>query len=722
MTQQATAPPASCPQAQISGGGEICNDGTSTVPISISLSGIGPFNFTYAINGVPQPAINNYNGASPYVFNTSIPGIYTLDSVSNPVCPGPGTVSGSATVIADPLPVPTITGPGTVCASSIGIVYSTESGKLNYQWSISPGGTITFGGTVNDNTVTVTWNVPGGQSVTINYHDSKGCTAATPTLFPVTVNPLPSPGIAGNNSVCAGSSGVIYTTQPGMTNYQWSVSGGGTITGGGTAIDNTVTVTWNSAGGQTVSVNYDDANNCTATSPFVYPVTVNPLPVPAISGPALLCVGTSGVVYSTQPAMTIYQWMVSPGGTITSGGSPTDNTVTVTWNTPGAQSVSVNYDNTNGCTAQVPTVYPVIVNPLPGAPGTINGIAAVCQGATGTAYSVGTIPNAISYIWTLIPAMAGTITGNTSSVTIDWSAAFTGTANLTVDGVNNCGNGVSSPAFNVLVYSKPVVSFILCTDSITIPGARIIALREGIPLGGTWSGVGVNSVTGTFNPSTAGIGAHTITYSYTNVNGCVNTSSQTITVTNPGLFVCGSNLKDVRDNRLYKTVLIGSQCWMAESLNYGTTVVSTQDQFDNCVPEKYCYGDNPTNCTNYGGFYQWDELMAYNDVPESQGICPPGWHVPSESEWTLLFSNYTNNGFAGAALKTTGFSGFNALIAGVNFLNRSFSFNNFAGFFWTSDSRGPYKAWAHGMNSFNPSVSFYPGSRSNALSARCIKD
>jgi uncharacterized protein (TIGR02145 family) len=97
--------------------------------------------------------------------------------------------------------------------------------------------------------------------------------------------------------------------------------------------------------------------------------------------------------------------------------------------------------------------------------------------------------------------------------------------------------------------------------------------------------------------------------------------------------------------------------------------------------------------------------------------------VPSEAEWTLLFNNYTNNGFAGSALKATGYSGFNALIAGVDFFNRPFSsFGSFAGFYWSSDSHGPSKAWAHGMNSYDPSVSFYPSSRSNAFSVRCVKD
>ena len=448
-------------------------------------------------------------------------------------------------------------------------------------------------------------------------------------------------------------------------------------------------------------------------------VLVHPLPVPSISGPSSICVGSSGVVYTTQPGMTNYIWNVSAGGTVTAGGTNNSSSVTITWNTPGLQSVSVNYHNANGCTAATATVYNVTVNPLPGAAGIITGSAVICQGASGVAYSVGAVANATSYAWTLVPAAAGTISGNTLSITINWSAAFIGTASLTVEGVNACGNGSLSLVFSILVNPNPIVTYTICTDSITTLTAYPIHLREGIPQGGTWSGAGVNTATSTFNPAAAGIGPHAITYSYTNVYSCVSTASRNITVINPGPFSCGNSMTDVRDNKHYQTVQIGTQCWMSENLNFGVMIAGSITQRDNCIPEKYCYNDLAADCGPQT-YYQWDELMAYYDSPAIQGICPPGWHVPSEIEWNLLFSNYINNGFAGAALKSTGFSGFNALVSGVNFFNQDYIFNNFAGFYWSSNSEGPYKAWAHGMNSFDPSVSFYPSSRSNAFSVRCI--
>ena len=176
LAQRVTSPPESCPQAQISGGGAVCNDGASTVPVNISFSGVGPYNFIYAINGTSQPPVNNYNGPSPYILNTNNPGTYSLVSVSNQVCFGSGPVSGSATVVLNPLPIPTVTGPGVLCAGSTGVVYSTEPGKSDYQWTLSAGGTISTGGTTADNSVTVTWNTPGVHSVSVNYNDLNGCT------------------------------------------------------------------------------------------------------------------------------------------------------------------------------------------------------------------------------------------------------------------------------------------------------------------------------------------------------------------------------------------------------------------------------------------------------------------------------------------------------------------------------------------------------------------
>jgi uncharacterized protein (TIGR02145 family) len=115
-------------------------------------------------------------------------------------------------------------------------------------------------------------------------------------------------------------------------------------------------------------------------------------------------------------------------------------------------------------------------------------------------------------------------------------------------------------------------------------------------------------------------------------------------------------------------------------------------------------------------------MMRYQDTPALQGVCPPGWHVPSEADWSTLFNFYTSNGFAGSPLKYSGFSGFNALLYGTRFDNSNYYLPTFATFLWSSTSHGINKAWAHAMNDPDPSVSSYPGNRSNAFNVRCIKN
>ena len=187
-------------------------------------------------------------------------------------------------------------------------------------------------------------------------------------------------------------------------------------------------------------------------------------------------------------------------------------------------------------------------------------------------------------------------------------------------------------------------------------------------------------------------------------------------------FTCGNNLTDIRDGKSYATVQIGGQCWFAANLNFGTMIASSSHQRDNCVNEKYCYQDLSANCNVRGAYYQWDEIMNYDETISTQGLCPPGWHVPTENEWNSLFALYIGNGFAGAPLKSSGYSGFDAFLSGAGHNNSSWDFTNFAVMYWSSSQEAPDKAWAHGMNTYNPSVSYYPSSKTHAFALRCIQD
>jgi uncharacterized protein (TIGR02145 family) len=282
------------------------------------------------------------------------------------------------------------------------------------------------------------------------------------------------------------------------------------------------------------------------------------------------------------------------------------------------------------------------------------------------------------------------------------------------------GNPITSAKIIMSGTLAPLVTFTSCFDTITSVNAKPFKLKGGIPLGGTYSGPGVNSLTSVFTPSIAGIGTKLISYSYANAALCSAAKARNIIVQSAVPFTCGNTLTDIRDHTVYPTVQIGSQCWLASNLDYGTIIQDNIHQTDNCIPEKY---HNPASSIQYpASVYQWDELMKYDDSPAGQGLCPPGWHVPTESDWTTLFSSYTSNAFAGYPLTHSGFSGFIALLSGVQHMNETWDFNGFATFFWSSDKDGTSRAWSHGMNSEDPSVSSYSASRANGFSVRCLKD
>lgn len=402
-------------------------------------------------NGSAVANVSGASGTVSYLWS-SIPPQITQTAVNLPagtytvtVTDGFNCTKQTSVTISQPAQWwPSLAGPSTVCENTSGNVYSTDAGMSGYQWSVSSGGIINSG--IGTNTVTVTWTSAGPQSVSVNYTTPLGCSAVSPAVQNVTVNPRPAPLISGPSSTCQATSGLIYNTQGGMSGYTWAVSSGGVITAGqGT---NTITVNWNSAGGQNISVNYSNAAGCSAIAPTIFPVTVFPLPVPAISGPSSCCVNSFSNNYSTLGGMTGYTWTVSSGGTI-SAGAGTSNIV-VTWNSTGAQTVSVNYTDLNGCTAAAPTVFPVTVNssPVP----SITGATNLCANAGLTNYYTQTGMN--NYSWQV--STGGTIVWGQGSATIQVSWTGSGAQWVSVNYMNASGCSGAAPAMlNVTVNPAP---------------------------------------------------------------------------------------------------------------------------------------------------------------------------------------------------------------------------------------------------------------------------
>jgi len=160
------------------------------------------------------------------------------------------------------------TSPGTLTATRSG-----GTGSYTYLWYKDGSST----GVTSQN------YAPGNLTATSAFYcavTSGTCGTVNTSTTTITVNPLPFPIINGPTPVCITSTGNVYTTESGMTSYNWTVSSGGSKTAGGGATENSVTVTWNSSGARTVKVNYIDVNGCTATSQTTYNVTVDPKPLP----------------------------------------------------------------------------------------------------------------------------------------------------------------------------------------------------------------------------------------------------------------------------------------------------------------------------------------------------------------------------------------------------------------------------------------------------------
>jgi uncharacterized protein (TIGR02145 family) len=202
-----------------------------------------------------------------------------------------------------------------------------------------------------------------------------------------------------------------------------------------------------------------------------------------------------------------------------------------------------------------------------------------------------------------------------------------------------------------------------------------------------------------------------------------------------GPLVCGNLLVDPRDGKSYTTVLIGTQCWMAQNLNIGTSIDGTLDQTDNSVIEKYCYNNLESNCDIYGGLYQWDEAMQYVTTEGVQGICPLGWHLPTIAEGITL-NTYLGENNVGCQTKEAGLthwktpnycatnsSGFTGLPGGYRSPNFNFYNLTMGGFFRLSslsDATHPWYMWLSYQYSFFDRLNGMP--KTVGISARCLQN
>lgn len=344
----------------------ICSAGTTGINLS---SNTATTTFAWTVTISPSGSITGASAGSgnsivQTLYNTT-PDPATVTYTITPIANGCAGLPISVVITVNPSPNVTATPASqTICSGGTdGIVLSSTTVSTTFTWTIiiSPAGSITgaSGGAGNSISQTLVNTTTSPATVTYTVTPTANGCMGIPITVVVTVNPLPVPTISGPTTVCVNSTGNVYSTEAGMTNYNWTIIGGTISAGVGT---NSITVTWNAVGLQSIAVTYTSTNGCNPLTPIVFQVTVNPLPVPTISGPTPVCVNTMNNVYSTEGGMTNYSWTIT-GGTITAGAG--SSSITVTWNVAGPQTITITYTNINGCNPAIPTSYPVSVISLP---------------------------------------------------------------------------------------------------------------------------------------------------------------------------------------------------------------------------------------------------------------------------------------------------------------------------------------------------------------------
>lgn len=204
-------------------------------------------------------------------------------------------------------------------------------------------------------------------------------------------------------------------------------------------------------------------------------------------------------------------------------------------------------------------------------------------------------------------------------------------------------------------------------------------------------------------------------------------------------------LVDPRDGKVYKTIKIASQTWMAENLNYADSVKTESLKGNN-----WCYHNDTMNCDVVGRYYTWAAAIDSVGLAENEaldcgygkrcwlpdtiyGICPPGWHLPKEKEWYALLDALGGKDIAGRVLKSqsgwflhgcgTDSTGFSALPAGRKFVDDYFDYEGLIAYFWSSSEYTEDYARFMGLTYDHYWEAFmYTHKKSYGFSVRCLKN
>ncbi len=431
------------------GSSTLCQNGFSGIPNA-------PFTGGSYTSTPPGLSINANTGNIN--LGASNPGTYYVTHITTGSCPDTATISlsvtlspsalfgypqpGYCTTAPNPLPVyaPGASG-GTFSSTPPGLSFvSIFTGEINLMNSM-----------------------PGAYQITNTIPPSSGCPQVTHTTT-IEIYTLPGPAgiIQGPSSLCENPANSVFSINPASnaTSYMWGMTppAAGVITGSGT----TATVNWNDnfAGNAYIQVRAQNACGGGQASPPKQ-VQIKPLPkeTGTPEGPAQICQGTVSTGYETSGSAfaTHYQWILVPAvaGWIEGQGQE----ISINWTAGFTGQAQLAVRGVNECGESDWSESLIItISPLPLQANQPVGVVFYCAGNNTGTYTTLPLTGAENYQWSLLPAWAGSISGQGISINIIWDPVFTGTATLSVAGVNNCGAGPSSPPLQITVAALPLLS------------------------------------------------------------------------------------------------------------------------------------------------------------------------------------------------------------------------------------------------------------------------
>ena len=304
-------------------------------------------------------------------------------------------------------------------------------------------------------------------------------------------------------------------------------------------------------------------------------------------------------------------------------------------------------------------------------------------------------------------------------------------AGVSVNGSLNNGAIASNVSFGITYSGGNGGSY----SAQSISSTGVVGLTATLQTGSFATGNGSLTFTVSGTPTSVGNALFLVT-----IAGQVCSVSMVVQEKPSTIGIPGPNITDA-ENNTYKTVTIGTQTWMAENLkvtkyNDGTAIPNITDntQWSNLTTGAWSYYNNDVaNNAKYGKLYNWYALSKISNG--NKNVCPTGWHVPTDAEWTVLTDYLGGESVAGGKMKEVGTTSWNSpntdatntslftgLPGGYRYNSGGYGSIGNDGYWWSSTENNTYYAWYRTL--FNVHGDTYRNSnyKKFGLSVRCLRD